>query len=198
LGFDIVVHSATKFLNGHSDVIAGVVAGRKKAVEGIRATANILGPSIDPHAAFLLARGLRTLGLRVARQNANALALARALAASPKVVAVHYPGLETSPSYKRAAALFTDGGCGGVLSFEPAGGVDAAEALMARLQLALVAPSLGGVETLVTRPATTSHAGLSPAARVAAGIKDELVRVAVGVEDTEDLVADFERALAAI
>ena len=107
---------------------------------------------------------------------------------------MHYPGLESSPSHARAAALFPNG-CGGVLSFEPAGGVAAAEAAMRRLRLALVAPSLGGVETLVTRPATTSHGGMGAAARGAAGIADALVRVAVGVEDAEDLLADFAQAL---
>lgn len=198
LGFDAVVHSATKFLNGHSDVIAGVVAGRRALVERIRATANLLGCSLDPHAAFLLSRGLRTLGLRVARQNANALALARLLESHAAVARVHYPGLESSPYHERARALFAGGGFGGVLSFELVGGVEAAEAVMRRLRLALVAPSLGGVETLVTRPATTSHAGMSAAERAAAGISDGLVRVAVGVEDTADLLDDFGAALACL
>ncbi|KAI8470293.1 MAG: cystathionine beta-lyase MetC [Monoraphidium minutum] len=198
LGFDVVLHSATKYLNGHSDVIAGVVAGRRELVEGIRTTCNILGPAIDPHAAFLVSRGLRTLGLRVQQQNRNALALAQFLSQQrPQVSAVHYPGLKSSRFHARAAALFTAGGCGGVFSFELAGGVAAAEALLRRLALALVAPSLGGVETLVTRPATTSHAGMSAAERAEVGISDGLVRVAVGVEDTADLLADFAQALTA-
>ncbi|GBF88630.1 cystathionine beta-lyase [Raphidocelis subcapitata] len=198
LGFDVVLHSATKYLSGHSDVIAGVVAGSSELVEGVKATANLLGPSIDPHAAFLVSRGLRTLALRVVRQNSNALELARFLARSPKVLRVHHPGLEASPYHQRAQALFANGGCGGVFSFELADGVDAAETLLKGLRLALVAPSLGGVETLVTRPATTSHAGLSPSEREAAGISDGLIRVAVGIEDTADLLADFGTALAGV
>lgn len=194
LGFDIVVHSATKYLNGHSDVIAGVVAGKADMIYNITATANLLGPSIDPHAAFLVSRGLRTLGLRVERQNSNALALAQLLEAHPKVAVVNYPGLESSPYYERAAALFANG-CGGVLSFELHGGIEGAETLQAALKLALVAPSLGGVETLITRPAATSHAGMTAKERLAQGITDGLVRIAVGVEDTADLLADFAQAL---
>ena len=137
---------------------------------------------------------MKTLALRVRAQNENALALARALERSPAVARVHYPGLEGHPGHARAKALFR--GFGGMLSFEPRGGVAAAEAMLRRLTLPLVAPSLGGVETLVTRPVTTSHAGLSPDERRAIGISDELVRVSVGVEATEDLVEDFEQALA--
>lgn len=199
LGFDLVMHSATKYLNGHSDLIAGVVLGSKKLVDQVLDTANLLGPSMDPHSCFLLSRGLKTLVLRVEQQNRNALALAQFLSgAGPKVVAVNYPGLQTSPYYKRAAAIFTNGGCGGVFSFELARGVEAAEQFLHTLKLALVAPSLGGVETLVTRPATTSHAGLTPEERVAAGISDSLIRVAVGVEATSDLLTDFAAALAAL
>lgn len=114
------------------------------------------------------------------------------------MAAVHYPGLKSSPYHARTAALFTNGGCGGVFSFELAGGVDAAEAFMGKLQLGLVAPSLGGVETLLTRPATTSHAGLTAEERAAAGISDGLIRVAVGVETTRDLLDDFAQALAVV
>jgi len=193
LGFDLELHSATKYLNGHSDIVAGCVLGTAPTVERIRHRLNHLGGTLDPHACFLLHRGLRTLALRVRQQNANAQQLAVLLASRGEVAAVHYPGLATHPQHDRAARLF--GGCGGVLSFVPHGGVAAAERILAGLRLARCAPSLGGVETLVTRPARTSHRGVSAAARAQLGIHDQLVRVAVGIEDGADLCADFARVL---
>ncbi len=193
-GYDLVLHSATKYLNGHSDLVAGVVAGRRDLVDGVSRVAKSLGASLDPHACFLLDRGLKTLALRMAGHNANALRLAKFLDGHPAVSRVHHPGLRHHPDHERAARLFR--GAGGVLAFELQGGAAAAERLLARLAIMIVAPSLGGVETLVSRPANTSHAGLSAAERRALGIADGLVRVSVGVENADDLIADLEQALA--
>ncbi|MFI7679763.1 trans-sulfuration enzyme family protein [Actinophytocola sp. NPDC049390] len=192
-GFDLVFNSATKYLNGHSDVVAGAVAGSAELVEKVRHTQNLYGGSLDPHAGYLLARSLKTLGVRVRQQNANALALATFLAESPKIAGVNHPGLATHPDHEHARELLS--GFGGMLSFRLAGGVAAAEEFMAALTLPAVAPSLGGVETLITRPAVTSHAGMSPEDRVAVGITDDLIRLSVGIEDVEDLLGDFAQAL---
>ena len=195
-GFDLVVHSGTKYLNGHSDLAAGAVIGSGGLVRRVTHRLNHLGGVLDPHACFLLQRGIKTLVLRVGRQNGNALSLARFLAAHPAVDAVNYPGLETHPQYRRARKLFS--GFGGMLSFEARGGVEAADSLLRRLRIPRSAPSLGGVETLVTRPATTSHAGVPAVERMRMGISDSLVRVSVGIEDSEDLVEDFDQGLKGI
>ncbi len=195
VGFDLVLHSATKYLNGHSDIVAGAIVGGAEHVERTRTTANHFGGSLDPHAGFLLARGLKTLALRVRAQNENALRLAEFLAARPEIEQVNHPGLNSHPDHARASELFD--GFGGMLSIRPAGGVAAAQELIDALRLPFDAPSLGGVETLITRPAVTSHAGMSPQDRLALGITDDLVRISVGVEAPEDLIDDFERALAA-
>jgi cystathionine beta-lyase/cystathionine gamma-synthase len=192
-GFHLVVHSCTKYLNGHTDLVAGAVIGSAPLIEGVKHKLDHLGGTLDPHACFLLQRGMKTLALRVRHQNQSALALARRLEANPAVARVNYPLLESSPYHARARELFT--GAGGVLSFELQGGLAAAERLIERVELPIHAPSLGGVETLITRPATTSHAGLAPEERRRLGISDGLVRVSVGLEATEDLIADFERAL---
>lgn len=192
-GFDLVFNSATKYLNGHADLVAGSVAGSAELVEKVRHTLNLYGGSLDPHAGYLLARSLKTLGVRVRQQNANALALASFLSSSPKVSAVNYAGLPDHPDHPHASELLN--GFGGMLSFRLAAGVEAAEVLLSALTLPAVAPSLGGVETLITRPAVTSHAGMSPEDRAAAGITDDLIRLSVGIEDAEDLVADFAQAL---
>lgn len=193
-GFDVVFNSATKYLNGHSDLVAGSVAGSAEMVEKVRRTLNLYGGSLDPHAGFLLARSLKTLGLRVRTQNANALAVASFLAAHPKVGAVSYPGLESHPDHETARELLS--GFGGMLSFRlAAGDPAAADTLLDALRLPANAPSLGGVETLITRPATTSHAGMSPSDRLAAGITDDLVRLSIGIEDAQDLIDDFAQAL---
>ena len=194
-GFDLVMHSATKYLNGHSDIVAGTIAGPAALVDAIRLKLNHLGGSLDPHACFLLQRGLKTLAVRVQAQNATALALAGHLDAHPAVARVHYPGLPSDPDHARARALFT--GFGGMLSFELAGDTSRLDRFLGALRLPIVAPSLGGPETLVTLPARTSHSGLDPAVRRALGIVDGLVRVSVGLEAAEDLVEDFDRALAA-
>jgi cystathionine beta-lyase/cystathionine gamma-synthase len=193
-GFDVVIHSCTKYLNGHSDLVAGAVVGSRAFVDEVTHRQNLFGGCLDAGTAALLHRGMKTLALRVARQNETALALAEALARHPGVARVRYPGLSSHPGHARAKALFR--GFGGMLSFEPAGGPAAVDALLQRLTIPLCAPSLGGVETLVILPARTSHASLAPEERRAAGIRDELVRVSVGIEAAEDLVADFEQALA--
>jgi cystathionine beta-lyase/cystathionine gamma-synthase len=192
-GFDLCIHSATKYLNGHADIVAGAVAGNAALVERVRHKLNLLGGALDAHAAFLLKRGLKTLALRVRFQNESTLALARFLAAEARVTHVNYPGLESHPQHRRARELFA--GCGGVLSFELAGGARPADEFAARLRIPALAPSLGGVQSLLTRPATTSHAGLSPAERADLGITDGLLRLSVGIEATEDLLEDLRQAL---
>lgn len=193
LGFDLCFHSATKYLNGHSDIVAGSIAGSAELINRVRRTLNHYGASLDPHAGFLLARGLKTLALRVRACNENAMALAHFLSEHPKVAGVNYPGLPSHPDHAHAAQLLS--GFGGVLSLRLVGGTDAAEGLFDGVRIPYVAPSLGGVETLVTRPAITSHAGMSPEQRERTGITDDLIRVSCGVEASEDLVADFEQAL---
>lgn len=192
-GFDLVFNSATKYLNGHSDLVAGSVAGSAELIEKVRHTLNLYGGSLDPHAGYLLARSLKTLGVRVRQQNASALALAEFLASHPKIEQVNYAGLPGHQDHAHASELLN--GYGGMLSFRLAGGLAATEAFLAALTLPAVAPSLGGVETLITRPAVTSHAGMSPEDRTAAGITDDLIRLSVGIEDIEDLQADLANAL---
>jgi len=193
-GFDLSIHSATKYLNGHTDIVAGAVAGTGALIERIRHKANYLGGSLDPHAAFLLNRGLKTLALRVRYQNESTLRIAQFLEEHAAVTAVHYAGLASHPRHERARRLFS--GFGGVLSFELAGGAARADEFASRVRIPAIAPSLGGVHTLLTRPATTSHAGLAREDRLRLGITDGLLRLSVGVESTEDLLEDFGEALA--
>jgi cystathionine beta-lyase/cystathionine gamma-synthase len=192
-GFDLVVHSATKYLNGHSDIVAGAVAGSAARVTAVKHKLDHLGGALDPHACWLLHRGLKTLALRVRYQSQSALEIASFLARHPKVVQIHYPGLERHPHHARARQWLA--ATGGMLSFELEGGAAAADQLFRRLTLPLSAPSLGGPETLITRPATTSHAGLSPEVRRRQGITDGLIRLSVGLESTQDLIDDFAAAL---
>ena len=192
-GFDLCLHSATKYLNGHTDIVAGAVIGTAENIERIRHRANHLGGSLDPHAAFLLKRGLKTLALRVRYQNDSTQRIAQFLQAQPAVVRVNYPGLESHPRHARARRLFA--GYGGVLSFELEGGERRAEDFARRVRIPAVAPSLGGVQTLLTRPATTSHAGLTREERLRLGISDGLLRLSVGIEATDDLLEDFRQAL---
>lgn len=192
-GFDVVFHSATKYLGGHSDLVAGAVMGGADMIERVRETLNLFGASLDPHAGFLLARGIKTLALRVQAHNANALALARFLEDHPAVAAVNYPGLASHPDHAHADTLLS--GFGGMLSLRLHGGEQAAQALVDAVTLAYAAPSLGGVETLITRPAATSHAGMSPEDRDRLGITADLVRISTGIEGTQDLIGDFGRAL---
>ena len=192
-GFDLSLHSCTKYLNGHSDIVAGAVVGGEDLVGKVKRRLDHLGGSLDPHAAFLLHRGMKTLAVRVKHQNDSALKLARFLEQHPAVERVNYAGLESHPRHQRARELFE--GFGGVLSFELKGGTDQAERFIKNTHLPIVAPSLGGVETLITRPVTTSHAGLSPEDRNRLGISDRLIRLAVGIEATADLIDDFDQAL---
>jgi cystathionine beta-lyase/cystathionine gamma-synthase len=192
-GFDLSIHSCTKYMNGHSDIVAGAIMGRRELVERVKHKLDHLGGSLDPHAAYLLHRGVKTLWVRVRHQNESALAIAKFLASRPEIARVNYPGLPTHPRHERAQRLFA--GFGGMLSFELHGGADAAKRFMAATTLPIKAPSLGGVETLLTQPALTSHAGLSREDRRRLGITDGLVRMSVGLEATEDIVGDFTAAL---
>jgi len=199
LGANVVVHSATKFLNGHSDAIAGVVAGRFEQVREVQRRVITLGTCLDPHAAYLVWRGLQTFELRVSRSNATARRLAAALSARDDVVSVRHPSL---PAYERgdvaARVLRRDGDglrTGGMVTFTVAGGDQRALQVMRRLEIACEATSLGGVETLVSTPFNSSHFSLTPAERRAARIDDGMIRVSCGVEPTELLVDDFVQAL---
>lgn len=197
-GFHLSLHSATKYLNGHSDIVAGAVIGQRDRVAAAEGWMRILGGALDPHACVLLHRGLKTLELRFVRQSANAMALARFLAGHPRIERVSYPGLPDHPDHRRAAEQLD--GFSAMLAFEPAGEserekLEAADRLLRRTRLAVHAPSLGGVETLVVSPARSSHRGMTAEERAAVGIGDALIRVSVGIEAADDLIADFEQAL---
>ncbi len=196
LGVDGVLHSATKYLGGHSDLLAGALAGSRALVSRVKSHLRVLGGILDPHAAYLLLRGMKTLELRVGRHNENALEVARYLLGHDRVRAVHYPMLESHPQLELARRQMKGGG--GVLSFEVEGGLGEAKKFANALELVRVAPSLGSVESLLSIPCLTSHAMLSPEERRRAGIADGLVRLALGVESPEDLVADLGQALDAI
>lgn len=192
-GFDLSLHSCTKYMNGHNDIVAGAVIGRAELVEQVRLNLNHLGGSLDPHACYLLHRGMKTLALRVRYQNVSALAIARFLDEHPGVTGVNYPGLIGNPHHERAAEFFD--GFGGMLSFNLEGGARAADRLLDRVELPVIAPSLGGVDSLMTLPAKTSHRLLSPEERARIGIGDGLVRMSVGIEATDDLIDDLKQAL---
>jgi len=192
-GYDLSLHSCTKYLNGHSDIVAGAVIGKSELVNKVKRHLDHLGGSLDPHACFLLHRGMKTLALRVRYHNESALKIAKFLEKHEKVAGVNYPGLEKHPQHTRAAELFD--GFGGVLSFELKGGKSAAERFLRSVSLPITAPSLGGVESLITITAATAHSGMSPDDRHKLGISDSLIRLSVGIEATEDLIEDFEAAL---
>jgi methionine-gamma-lyase len=194
LGADLVCESATKYLNGHHDVTAGVLAGARELVAKARLHLIETGSVLDPFPAFLLRRGLKTLPLRVERSSRNALALARFLEKHPKVSRVVYAGLESYPQYELAVRQLTDSG--GLLAFELAGGREAGERFFDALELCSRATSLGGVDTVLHHPASTSHRQFSPEQLNRAGITPGLLRVSVGCEDADDIVADFEQAIA--
>ncbi len=193
IGFDVVFHSCTKYLNGHSDIVGGAVISNRDMIDRVTRRLDHLGGSMDPHTCFLLHRGLKTLAVRMKAHNENAGRLARFLEEHPGVSRVSYPGLESHPNHRIAAELFD--GSSGMLSFEPAGGLDAAKRFMDRVKIPVVAPSLGGVESLVTRPAVTSHSGMSGEDRQRLGITDSLIRVSVGIESPDDIIEDFGQAL---
>lgn len=195
-GADLVIHSATKYLNGHDDIIGGVVAGSEPVIEEVRQLMQVWGQSADPHATWLVERGLKTLAVRIERHNANGQAFAEWAAGHPAVSAVHYPGLPDHIDHE--IAVRTLDGFGGMVGLTLAGGGAAADVMLRRLRVATHAPSLGGVETLVSEPRFTSHAVLTPAEREAQGIPDGFVRVSLGIEDIADIIADFEDAFSSL
>ncbi|MEO8604759.1 MAG: aminotransferase class I/II-fold pyridoxal phosphate-dependent enzyme [bacterium] len=192
-GIDLVIHSATKYLGGHNDLLAGVVLGSEPLIGGIRDLQGIMGAIADPFSAYLLIRGIKTLALRVARQNENAERIAAFLAAHEKIACVHYPSLPTHPDHAVAARQMR--GYGGVVSFEVRGDLAAGTRLVDACRIPRIAPSLGGVESLIEQPALMSFYELSTEERLQVGIKDCLVRYAVGIEDGDDLIADLAQAL---
>jgi cystathionine gamma-synthase len=196
LGADLVIHSATKYLCGHGDVLGGVVCGRKELVDKVFRHRELTGPSLNAFSAYLLLRSLKTLGLRVQRQNDNALALAQFLEQQPQVSRVFYPGLASHRGHHIARKQMS--AFGGVLSFELEGGYEAVKRFLPQLRYAYMAANLGQVETIVGPPATTSHVELSDRERTAAGVPEGLIRYAVGIEDVEDLEADLSAALATL
>jgi len=195
-GIDLVMHSATKYLGGHSDLIAGVIAGRQELIDEIHDTRTTLGACMDPHAAWLLLRGIKTLAVRVERQNENALRVARFLDGHPKVRRVNYPFLEGHPQHRLAKEQMSGGG--GLLSFEVDGTGHDARRVVESLRLFTLAPSLGGVDSLVTIPILTSHGMISSAERQKIGVGEQLIRLSVGIENADDLITDLEQGLSTL
>ena len=195
-GIDLVLHSGTKYFGGHADLICGIAAGRRELIDDIHHLRTTLGCCMDPHAAFLLLRGIKTLAVRVERQNQSALRIAEFLSQHPKVARVHYPMLKTHPQYELTKKQLA--GAGGVLSFEVEGtGADACRVTEA-LNLFTLAPSLGGVESLVSIPVLTSHAMIAPDVRKKMGVTEQMIRLSVGIENVDDLIADLEKGLAVL
>jgi cystathionine beta-lyase/cystathionine gamma-synthase len=192
-GADVVITSATKYLNGHSDVIAGAVAGSSSFVEEVNRLMRLWGQAIDPHAAWLIDRGMRTLALRMERHNQNGLAVAQWAERHGGIVKVHYPGLPSHPDHARAKQVLN--GFGGMVGLELKGGAKAAERLLNQLKLITHAPSLAGVETLVSEPRLTSHKSIGPEGRAKIGIPDGFLRLSCGIEDAADIIGDLEQAL---
>jgi cystathionine beta-lyase/cystathionine gamma-synthase len=192
-GADVVIHSATKYLNGHNDVLSGVVAGTASYIEEVRQKMMVWGQAPDPFACWLLLRGLKTLDVRVRRQNDNALRIAQWCVGRKEIHHVHYSGVESHPDHKVAKTQMT--GFGGMMALELAGGAKATSRFLKRLKLIKHAPSLGGVETLVSEPRYTSHAHLTADQRAAIGVPDGFLRFSIGIEDPEDLIGDLEQAL---
>jgi cystathionine gamma-synthase len=192
-GIDIVMHSATKFLGGHNDLLAGAVLGSRELIDGVRSLQAVSGAVLDPFAAYLLVRGLKTFALRMERQNANAQAVAEFLVRHPRVAAVHYAGLASHPQHEIAKKQMR--GYGGVVSFEVRGDLAAASRVVDACRIPYIASSLGGVESLIEQPAIMSFYELTTEERLAIGIKDSLIRYSVGIEDADDLIADLAQAL---
>jgi cystathionine beta-lyase/cystathionine gamma-synthase len=195
-GIDVVMHSGTKYLGGHADLICGAVAGRQELMQRIWETRTILGNCMDPHASWMLVRGLKTLSVRVTRQNDNALRVAEFLAQHGKVRQVHYPFLKTHPQHALACAQMLGGG--GMVSFEVEGTGQDARRVSESMRLFTLAPSLGGVESLVSIPVLTSHAMIEPEQREKMGVTEQMIRLSVGIENADDLIADLEHALEAV
>ena len=192
-GIDIVMHSATKYLGGHNDLLAGAILGKAPLINAIRDVRGVMGGIIDPHNAYLLIRGLKTFAIRVEKQNKSTQAIAEFLEAHPKVTKVYYPGLASHPHHDIAVKQMK--GFGGVVSFEIDGGLDDGSRFIDALEIPYIAPSLGSVESLIEQPSLMSYFELSTEERLAVGIKDSLIRFAVGIEDTDDLIADLTQAL---
>ena len=192
-GFDFVIHSATKYLGGHCDLVGGAVVGPREPLRDVWLHRKLLGGILDPHSAYLLERGMKTLAIRMERHNKNGLEIARHLAEHPRIKRVFYPGLSEHPGHEIAKRQMS--GFGGVLAFEVDATKEETIRVVEALELAYLAPSLGGVETLVSQPSMTSHYFLTPEERAAQGISDSLVRVALGIEDAPDLIRDLDRAL---
>lgn len=195
-GIDFVVHSATKYFSGHNDLLAGVVVGSTDRIKALRDARGVLGGVVDPQNAFLLDRGIKTLGVRVRQQNQTAQTVAEYLEAHPKIERVWYPGLASHPDHQVAATQMD--GFGGVISFEVRGDLRTTGRFIDALQIPYIAPSLGGVESLIEQPALMSYYEKTSEERLALGIKDNLVRFAIGIEDTQDLLDDLEQALTVI
>jgi cystathionine gamma-synthase len=192
-GVDLVTHSVTKYLGGHNDLLGGVVIGSAETIARLREAQSVLGGVPDAHNAYLILRGLKTLAVRIARQNENGLKVARFLESHPKIRCVYYPGLPSHPEHALATQQMA--GYGGVVSFEPEADLAKTSVFIDALRIPYIGPSLGGVESIVEQPALMSHFTLDKEERLAIGIKDELVRYALGIEDAEDLIADLEQAL---
>ncbi len=192
-GIDLVMHSGTKYLSGHADLTCGVVAGRRDLIEQINDTRTTLGNCMDPHASWLLIRGLKTLAVRVERQNDNALRVAEFLAQHGKVRRVHYPFLKSHPQYAVAREQMSGGG--GMVTFEVEGAGEDARRVSEAMRLFTLATSLGGVESLVSIPVLTSHAMIPAEARAKMGVTEQMIRLSVGIENADDLIADLEHAL---
>jgi cystathionine gamma-synthase len=195
-GIDFIVHSATKYLSGHNDILAGVVTGSRDRIQALRDARGVLGGVVDPQNAYLLERGIKTLALRVRQQNQTAQAVAEFLEAHPKIERVWYPGLASHPDHRVAAQQMD--GFGGVISFEVRGDLETTGRFIDALEIPYIAPSLGGVESLIEQPALMSYYEKTTEERLALGIKDNLVRFAIGIEDTQDVLHDVEQALTAI
>jgi len=193
LGFDLSLHSCTKYMNGHSDLVAGAAIGKAALVQQVKHKIDHLGGTLDPHACYMLHRGLKTLALRVRHQNQSAGRIAQFLEDHKAITKVNYPGLPSHPAHDRARRLFD--GSGGMLSFELAGGASAVDKFLRSVTIPVIAPSLGGPESLLTVPARTSHVGMTPEERAASGISDTLIRMSVGIEATEDIIDDLGHAL---
>jgi cystathionine gamma-synthase len=195
-GIDLVMHSGTKYLAGHSDLICGVVAGRRELMQRIWETRTTLGNCMDPHASWVLVRGLKTLALRVAQQNKSAQRVAEFLSEHAKVRSVHYPFLKSHPQYSVAREQMSGGG--GMVTFEVEGTGEDARRVSEAMRLFTLAPSLGGAESLVSIPVLTSHAMIPAEERVKMGVTEQMVRLSVGIENAEDLISDLEHALEAV
>ncbi len=195
LGADVVLHSITKFINGHADIVGGVVVAKEESVyKKLRHSMAYIGTNMDPHQAFMVLRGVKTLALRVERAQENAIKVADYLKNHPKISWINYPGLETHPQYDLIKKQMK--GPGSMISFGVKGGLEAGKALMDNVKMILLAVSLGGVESLIQHPASMTHSAVSKEDKLAAGITDDLVRFSVGIEDVDDIIADLDQALA--